>query len=129
MKKKRTLRVFIEELILLLCTIIMLLPVFYFVIGAFKDRSDIIKFPLLLTKEMFTLENFPYVIKKMDYWAALKNTATITGMSLIIVVVCASLAGFAVARISHAFRCSSLRMERSWRERRSITSCATSSAS
>lgn len=52
----------------------MLLPVFYFVIGAFKERSDIIKFPLLLTKEMFTLENFPYVIKKMDYWAALKNT-------------------------------------------------------
>ena len=103
MKKKRTLRVFIEELILLLCTIIMLLPVFYFVIGAFKERSDIIKFPLLLTKEMFTLEIFPYVIKKMDYWAALKNTATITGVSLIIVVVCASLAGFAVARISGKF--------------------------
>ena len=103
MKKKRTLRVFIEELILLLCTIIMLLPVFYFVIGAFKERSDIIKFPLLLTKEMFTLENFPYVIKKMDYWAALKNTATITGVSLIIVVVSASLAGFAVARISGKF--------------------------
>ena len=58
-----------------------------------------------LTKELFTLENFPYVINKMKYWQALANTVTITLASLVIVIICASLAGFAIARIrSKLFR-------------------------
>ena len=50
MKKQKKLRSFIEELVLALCTIIMLVPIYYLVLGAFKDRKDIIKYPLLLTK-------------------------------------------------------------------------------
>lgn len=99
MKQKKTWKTIVEELILGLCTIVMLLPVYYFAIGAFKGRTDIIKYPLVLTKQMFTLENFPYVIKKMKYWQALSNTVIITVASLLIVIVCASLAGFAIARI------------------------------
>lgn len=99
MKQKKTWKTIVEELILGLCTIVMLLPVYYFAIGAFKGRTDIIKYPLVLTKQMFTLENFPYVIKKMKYWQALSNTVIITVASLLIVILCASLAGFAIARI------------------------------
>lgn len=99
MKQRKTWKTILEELILVFCTIIMLLPVYYFAIGAFKGRTDIIKYPLVLTKQMFTLENFPYVIKKMKYWQALSNTVIITVASLLIVIVCASLAGFAIARI------------------------------
>lgn len=97
-KKERT-RTLLSELVLLICTVVMILPIYYFVLGAFKERRDIIQNPLAMTAEMFTTENFPYVIKKMDYWEALGNTAFITIMALIIVVICASLAGFAVARI------------------------------
>ena len=75
MKKQKKLHSFIEEMVLALCTIIMLVPIYYLVLGAFKDRKDIIKYPLLLTKELFTLENFPYVINKMKYWQALANTS------------------------------------------------------
>ncbi len=99
MRQKKTWKSIVEELILVFCTIVMLLPVYYFAIGAFKGRTDIIKYPLVLTKQMFTLENFPYVIKKMKYWQALGNTALITVASLLIVIICASLAGFAIARI------------------------------
>ena len=99
MRQKKTWKSIVEELILVFCTIVMLLPVYYFAIGAFKGRTDIIKYPLVLTKQMFTLENFPYVIKKMKYWQALGNTALITVASLLIVILCASLAGFAIARI------------------------------
>ena len=99
MKQRKTWKSIVEELILVFCTIVMLLPVYYFAIGAFKGRTDIIKYPLVLTKQMFTRENFPYVIKKMKYWQALGNTALITVASLLIVIVCASLAGFAIARI------------------------------
>ena len=105
MRQKKTWKSIVEELILVFCTIVMLLPVYYFAIGAFKGRTDIIKYPLVLTKQMFTLENFPYVIKKMKYWQALGNTALITVAALLIVILCASLAGFAIARIrSKLFR-------------------------
>ena len=50
MKKQKKLHSFIEELVLALCTIIMLVPIYYLVLGAFKDRKDIIKYPLLLKK-------------------------------------------------------------------------------
>ena len=99
MGKKGRVSKFFSELGIALATLIMMVPIYYFVISAFKTRKDIIKFPLLINKELFTLENFPYVIKKIQYWKALGNTAFITLMALIIVIVCASLAGFAIARI------------------------------
>lgn len=102
MKKKNAASKFLGELGLLIATIIMMVPVYYFVISSFKNRKDVIKAPLALTKETFTLENFPYVIKKMKYWEAMGNTLFITIMALLIVIVLASLAGFAIARCRHA---------------------------
>ena len=97
-KKDRVNKIF-SEIGVALATLVMMVPIYYFLISAFKARKDIIKFPLVINKELFTLENFPYVIKKIQYWKALGNTAFITLMALIIVIVCASLAGFAIARI------------------------------
>lgn len=99
MKKKNLISKLLEEGVLVIATVIMMLPIYYLVIGAFKSRRDIIQNPLALLPEMFTVDNFPYVIKKMDYWRALGNTMFITVMALIIVIIFASLAGFAVSRI------------------------------
>ncbi|MEA4965251.1 MAG: carbohydrate ABC transporter permease [Oscillospiraceae bacterium] len=99
MEHRLTGKTVLKEVILIVCTLIMLLPIFYLALGAFKGRTDIVKHPLLLTAEMFTWKNFPYAIKKMSYWKALGNTAFITGVSLAIVVICSSLAGFAIARL------------------------------
>lgn len=101
MKKSERFGKLLSEVALVIGTIIMMIPIYYFVLGAFKSRADIIKFPLTIDASTFTLENFPYVINKMNYWGALLNTGFITVMALIIVVVCASLAGFAVARFRH----------------------------
>ena len=97
-KRDRISKLF-SEIGVALATLVMMVPIYYFLISAFKARKDIIKFPLVINKDVFTLENFPYVIKKIQYWKALGNTAFITAMALIIVIVCASLAGFAIARI------------------------------
>lgn len=99
MKGKNKLRTILEEILLAIFTVIMMVPIYYLVIGAFKSRKDIVKFPLIINPEIFTLENFPYVIKKMKYWKALGNTVFITVMALVIVIIFASLAGFAIARI------------------------------
>ena len=101
MKKKNRLSKLFSELGLAIATIIMMIPVYYFVISSFKNRKDVIKFPLKINAEIFTLDNFPYVIGKMKYWEALANTTFITVMALILVVVCASIAGFAIARCRH----------------------------
>ena len=63
-KKKARLRpsVIIQEILLAIVTLISLIPVYYFVIGAFKDRKQIIKHPVTITTETFTLDNFPTVI-------------------------------------------------------------------
>jgi len=101
MKRKNSLSKFFSELLLAVATVIMMVPIYYLVIGAFKSRADIISSPLTLDASTFILDNFPYVINKMKYWEALLNTGFITAMALVIVVVCASLAGFAVARFRH----------------------------
>ena len=102
MRKSRV-RVLIEELILFLCAGVALIPVYYFVISAFKKRTNIVKFPLELNMEMFTLENFPAMVKKMQFFPALKNTTIITVVSLVLVVLLSSIAGFAIARIANRF--------------------------
>lgn len=101
MNKKERLNKLLSEVLLALATIVMMIPIYYVLISSFKTRSNIIKFPLSLTPDTFTLENFPYVIKKMKYWQALENTAFITIMALIIVIIAASLAGFAISRVKH----------------------------
>ena len=101
MTKKDKLNKFLSEIGLAIATLVMMIPVYYFVISSFKNRKDVIKFPLTITAETFTLDNFPYVIGKMKYWEAMANTAFITAMALIIVIILASLAGFAIARCRH----------------------------
>ena len=99
MNKRDRVNKVVSEIGIGLATLVMMVPIYYFLISAFKARKDIIKFPLVINAELFTLENFPYVIKKIQYWKALGNTAFITFMALIIIIVSASLAGFAIARI------------------------------
>ena len=100
MRKKRFHpRVLISEVILLLATVLLLTPIYYFVIGAFKSRKQIIQHPLTITKSMFTLENFPKAIKAMKYWKAVRNTGLITLIALLLIILLASLAGFAIARL------------------------------
>ena len=103
MRKNEGLKKFIEEFILLISTILMLIPIYYFVIGAFKERKMILQRPMSLTAELFTTANFPKAIKAIKYWPALKNTAIITAVSLIALIFVASLAGFAIARIKSKF--------------------------
>lgn len=96
--KKFSLGTFVEEFILLIATVVVMSPIYYLLIGAFKKRGDIIKHPFTLNQEMFLLKNFPKAIKSMKYWDSLWNTFLITVISLLIVIIVASLAGFAIAR-------------------------------
>ncbi|NLE19564.1 MAG: carbohydrate ABC transporter permease [Clostridiales bacterium] len=102
MKKRRFVRIVLGEFGLVLLTLLILLPVYYFVIGSFKARMDIVKYPLQITWPMVSsvgFKNFAYAFDRIKMFSALTNTAMITGSALVIVVVCGSLAGFVIARI------------------------------
>ena len=101
MKKKPALSRLVSELFLFLATILILIPIYYFVVGAFKPRIDIVKFPLVLPPQMFSWSNFAYSIKKMKIFESLANTGFITLGALFMLVFFSSLAGFAIARVRH----------------------------
>lgn len=101
MKRRRFFSTIGGEALLLLATVLCWVPIYYFLIGAFKERMDIIKFPLRLTPDMVTFGNFVQAAKKMRLFQSLGNTAVVTGVSLLIIIVCGSLAGFAIARVRH----------------------------
>ena len=78
MRKRTKLRIFMSEAALAAATLILLIPIYYFLIGAFKSRLDIVKFPLVLTPEMLTFGNFTYAMPKMKLISSLTNTGFIT---------------------------------------------------
>ena len=95
----------INTVTLSFATILLWMPIYYFVIGAFKKRTDIVKHPLVIDIGKMSVDNFTYAFKKMNMFKALGNTGFVTVVALLLVIVCGSLAGFAIARINHkAFR-------------------------
>jgi len=101
MQESKT-KVILQELLLVLLTILIFIPIYYFAIGAFKSRSDIVHHPLTITWEMFQkvkFKNFQYVWKSIKLKDSLIDTGMITLISLVGVVIMGSLAGFAISRI------------------------------
>lgn len=96
--KERSLSL-LKEVLLLLATIVMLIPIYYFVISAFKLREDILFYPLEISSDMFTLENFQVAFRKIKYAKSLSNTAFITLGSMVIIILLGSLNGFVIGRV------------------------------
>ena len=69
---------------LALATVVLWIPIYYFVIGAFKKRTDIVKHPLTLDFSRMSFDNFAYAFKKMNLFKALGNTGFITVIALLI---------------------------------------------
>ena len=92
----------IREILMIVATVIILIPIYYFVVSAFKLREDIIFYPLKFTPDMFTLENFSEAMRKMKYFKAVKNTGFITVGAVVIMITFGSLTGFVVARVKAA---------------------------
>ena len=99
MKKKMTAGSLVKEVLLVLATVIMLIPIYYFIVSAFKLREDILFYPLKITAQMFTLENFVVAYEKIKYVKSVSNTAFITIGSMIITIILGSLNGFVIARV------------------------------
>jgi raffinose/stachyose/melibiose transport system permease protein len=77
--------------------LIILIPLYSVVINSFKETSDIVKTPFLLINP--TLNNFKHIFSsENNIFSMYFNSITITGISLILILVIAPMAGYYIAR-------------------------------
>ncbi len=77
--------------------ILVLFPIYIMVINSFKDRGQIFTDQLGLP-ETWSFQYYEEAARKMDYWNALKNSAIVVGVSVVLIIIVASMAAWAIAR-------------------------------
>ena len=94
-KTKRNL--FIIEIIGIIITLIWLSPFYLMIVNAFKPKREIFEGVLGLPKE-FSFDNFVEAFKELEFLNSLFNSVLITVISVGIIVIFSSMAGYALAR-------------------------------
>lgn len=90
--------------ILLLGLVVMILPFLWMVLTSFKTYADTVKLPIVWFPEKWTLDNYQYVLEKMNFILYYKNSIImVVGVILGQLFVC-SLAGYAFAKIDFRFK-------------------------
>ena len=85
------------NIVYLLIGLIMLVPIYYLVITTFKTPAEAATSPLGLPEHL-TFANYRKALDAMNYGRALMNNVIITGTSVILLLIFASMAAYVVAR-------------------------------
>ncbi len=84
-------------IVTLFVLILFMVPFFVLVINTLKTTNEFIKTPFALPKSIY-LENFTVAVRRMNFWVALKNTAIITVLTVVVNTLVASMTGYFFAR-------------------------------
>jgi len=85
--------------LLLVLTGVIVIPIFYAVIGGFKDNYQLSASPMALPNP-WVVSNYTDVLGSDTFWIQLKNSVLIAAVTTVVVLVFASLAAFVFARRS-----------------------------
>lgn len=98
MKKKRHTAKIITNSILAL---IMLMPLYWTLITALKDKNEIYEQPPSLFPRSISLENFREILTRNDgvYLTYLKNSVVTTALTMLLVAIVSLLAGYAFSKL------------------------------
>lgn len=102
MERRRKIQNAILEIILLLCSLLVVIPLLVVVFGAFKSQGEAMHFDLSLPTE-WVFTNFKEVIEKGNVLNAFKNSMIITVAVVVLVTFCTSLSSFVIARRKDRF--------------------------
>ena len=100
MKKKRTIRSLIGDVVgLLVCFVVFVVPFIFMVINSLKERREANRLSLALP-ESIAWENFVEVFQTNDYQilTAFKNSIILTAGSVVLLVIFSSMAGYVIQR-------------------------------
>jgi raffinose/stachyose/melibiose transport system permease protein len=93
-----------KHAVLLTYTAIALFPIVLVVMNSFKERRAIFRQPLELpSAETFALVGYETLGKRGDFPSYMLNSILVTGGTLVLVILCGSMAAFALARYRFRF--------------------------
>lgn len=95
-KKKKFTVNFVTHMVLILLVIICLLPIVLVLINSFKENAEIVANPLRLPV-VYHLENYVQAWTTGKFAKGFLNSIKLTGCTVVIVLICASLAGYVLA--------------------------------
>lgn len=96
MKKRKILHALVY-IVLTLGALLVFFPFYLTVVSSLKDMSDIFSNFFGLPRRV-VFDNFTYVLKRPDYFIALKNSAIITGVAIVAMVVFLPMCAYAISR-------------------------------
>lgn len=97
MKKNSLAKKIGYSVFLIIVSVIMLLPIYYLLVTTFKTPAEAVASPLGFPVH-FTFDNYAKAIEAMNYGQALKNNLIITVVSVLFLVIFASMAAYVIAR-------------------------------
>ncbi|MCI2050155.1 MAG: carbohydrate ABC transporter permease [Lachnospiraceae bacterium] len=100
-RRAKTISHIIMIAVLIVLLILFIFPFIMVVINVFKTKADITSNPLALVgKHGFTLKNFPKAIDKMNFWQTIGNSAFVTTISTVLIVLLSAMCAYVVTRYS-----------------------------
>lgn len=97
MKKKITVFESVSMLFLLVITFVFIFPFYWVITGAFKTQRETVALPPHLLPQSPTLENFQMLFRQ-PAWRWLFNSIFIAAVSMLLVCLISTLAGYALAK-------------------------------
>lgn len=96
---KKTLKLSIKYLVLILVSLVMLFPFYWMVITSLKESTQIFVFPPELFPKKITFENYVEMFDNMKFMRYMWNSILVSGSNCIGIVLFSGLAAYAFAKI------------------------------
>jgi multiple sugar transport system permease protein len=91
-------RLFALRLPLLLATAFTLFPLYWAVVTSLKQEGEITRLPIRYWPELVTFENYVVAWNNVGFSVFFKNSVFVSAMTVIIVLICSVLVGYAISR-------------------------------
>lgn len=102
-KGRRNLKKIISNGVMMLVMVLYLLPFWYVINNAFKERKYISLQPFTISKDTFTLENIRSAFEKMEYASTFLNSFTVLIFSCVLFVTIGSMTAFGIYIANHKY--------------------------
>ena len=96
MKKRHYVSTFLKYFTLVIALLIIIFPIYWIIISSFKVKEDIISYPPKIFPSQFTIENYVTAFQDYNILLYLKNSLIVTGVTVVLTVIIAALAGYAM---------------------------------
>lgn len=91
-------RLFVLRLPLLLAMAFTLFPIYWAVVTSLKHENEITRLPIRYWPEFITFENYVVAWNNVGFSIFFRNSVYVSAMTVIIVLVCSVLVGYAISR-------------------------------